>query len=61
MIYNKCLRCGRKLKTDESKQVGFGTICWKKYNEDDKMIPLFSTELSNNNSPNGKESEKDAK
>lgn len=25
-----CLRCGRKLKTPESKRLGLGKICWEK-------------------------------
>lgn len=29
--FNRCIRCGRKLKTVESKQVGFGPHCYKKH------------------------------
>ena len=28
--YNKCLRCGRRLKTQENRERGYGDICWKK-------------------------------
>lgn len=30
MYYNNCLRCGRKLKSDESRQRGYGDICYEK-------------------------------
>ena len=28
--YNYCLRCGRKLKNPEARQLGYGSICYKK-------------------------------
>ena len=28
--YDKCLRCGRKLKTSETRKRGYGDTCWKK-------------------------------
>lgn len=31
-LYEKCLRCGRKLKAEESKIKGFGKVCWERYN-----------------------------
>lgn len=40
-IYEKCLRCGRKLKTEESKNLGFGKICWEKYNNEGTTKKLF--------------------
>ena len=40
--YTKCLRCGRKLKTEEAKERGFGQICWEKYRSDVKYKELFS-------------------
>ena len=39
--YNRCLRCGRKLKTDEARQVGYGTICMKKMQSEKKVKRLF--------------------
>lgn len=27
----RCIRCGRRLKTEESKAVGFGPTCYKKF------------------------------
>ena len=45
MLYEKCLRCGRQLKTQESKELGFGKVCWKKYNSEDiKYKQLFNAE-----------------
>lgn len=29
-VYTHCLRCGRKLKTDEARQRGYGKICAEK-------------------------------
>lgn len=28
--YTHCLRCGRRLKTQESKMIGYGAVCLKK-------------------------------
>lgn len=39
-LYDKCLRCGRKLKTEETRKRGYGDICWKKVNEN-KKVRLF--------------------
>ena len=40
-LYDKCLRCGRKLKTEETRQRGYGDICWKKVKEN-KKVRLFN-------------------
>ena len=29
-MFTKCLRCGRKLKSDKAKQLGYGESCYKK-------------------------------
>ena len=34
MVHETCIRCGRKLKTPESKELGFGKVCWEKWNAD---------------------------
>ena len=31
-LYERCIRCGRKLKNEESKELGFGKVCWEKWN-----------------------------
>lgn len=36
-LYDKCLRCNRKLKTEETQIRGYGNICWKKIQEKNKM------------------------
>lgn len=41
MLHKTCLRCNRKLKTLESQQLGFGKICWEKYNNENKYKELF--------------------
>ena len=32
IVYNKCQRCNRVLKSEKAKQRGFGDYCWKLYN-----------------------------
>jgi len=34
--YNKCLRCGRKLKTEEARKIGYGKICLEKIQKEKK-------------------------
>lgn len=45
--YKTCLRCGRKLKSEESKTIGFGKVCWEKYKSEDNFKKLFDLEDSN--------------
>lgn len=44
ILYEKCLRCGRKLKSESSKELGFGKVCWEKYNSEDNYKELFHIE-----------------
>lgn len=37
-----CKRCGRKLKNPESIELGFGTVCYKKYMAESLLKPLFN-------------------
>lgn len=47
-LHEKCIRCGRKLSTPQSKELGFGKVCWEKWNnEDAKTKPLFKIEGEN--------------
>ena len=39
-IYPVCKRCGRKLKTDDARERGFGPACWLKI-QNEKKNPLF--------------------
>lgn len=41
MLHENCLRCGRKLKSQASKELGFGKVCWEKYNSEDNYKKLF--------------------
>lgn len=41
MIYKNCIRCGRKLRSDASKELGMGKVCWEKFNEKDDFKQLF--------------------
>lgn len=46
-----CIRCGRKLKTEQSQELGFGKVCWEKYNNEGKYKDLFPvSEMSNEKS-----------
>ena len=38
--YTKCLRCGRKLKTEEARKIGYGRICFEKHKKE-KAKRLF--------------------
>jgi len=38
--YTYCLRCGRKLKNEEAKKIGYGVVCYKKI-QTSKKIRLF--------------------
>ena len=50
-IYPVCKRCGRKLKSDEAKERGFGPVCLLKAKTEIKH-PLFGGEnRAKSNSP----------
>ena len=36
-----CLRCGRRLKNEEARILGYGKICWEKMQVKDKTNTLF--------------------
>ena len=38
--HTHCLRCGRKLKNEKAKQLGYGVICYKKI-QNNKKPRLF--------------------
>lgn len=48
-IYTHCIRCGRKLKTDISKELGYGKICYEKIHTKLKQKPLFETQRKEDN------------
>lgn len=39
-LYNRCLRCRRKLKTEEARKIGYGKICLEK-SKHSSQRPLF--------------------
>jgi hypothetical protein len=39
-----CIRCGRKLKTPESRELGFGKVCYAKWQDETLTKPLFGKE-----------------
>ena len=40
--YTYCLRCGRRLKNEKAKKIGYGVVCEKKIrNENNKSRRLF--------------------
>ena len=54
--YDRCGRCGRRLKKPESRRLGFGAVCYSKVQTKRKNVPLFSMEAKNNeNDKAGKE------
>ena len=40
-IYETCIRCGRKLTNQASKELGFGKVCYEKWQEENILKPLF--------------------
>ena len=40
-LHENCLRCGRKLRSDESKILGYGPTCWEKSKQEAPSISLF--------------------
>ena len=40
-----CRRCGRKLRSEESKQKGMGQTCYKKWEAEQNKKKLFSSSL----------------
>ena len=53
--YDRCGRCGRRLKNPESRRLGFGAVCYSKVQTRREPVPLFSMEAKNDeNDPTGK-------
>lgn len=48
-LHERCLRCGRKLLTEDSKILGFGKVCWEKFNNEDNFQELFPIKCLTNN------------
>lgn len=43
-LHETCIRCGRKLKNQKSKELGFGVICWQKWQVEHNIKKLFDAE-----------------
>lgn len=43
MNHETCGRCGRKLKTEKSKEIGYGPVCHKKVLADRELPPEGQT------------------
>lgn len=41
--YDRCLRCGRKLKSAENRLRGYGKICWQKMKKDNRYVKKLFT------------------
>lgn len=39
--YTHCLRCGRKLKNEKAKKIGYGVVCERKMRTETKIKKLF--------------------
>lgn len=39
--YTKCLRCGRTLKTQEARKLGYGPVCFLKKQQETAKKKLF--------------------
>lgn len=35
--YKYCLRCGRKLKSTQARELGYGQVCYKKIKNESKL------------------------
>lgn len=38
MFHERCLRCGRKLRSDQSKLLGYGPSCYKKSQKEKSSV-----------------------
>ena len=48
--YTHCIKCGKKLKTQEARKRGMGRICFEKFKEDSKKQRLFEMKLEQDTS-----------
>lgn len=46
--YDRCLRCGRKLKNEEYRKIGYGKICYEKQLSNNNCL-LFSMDKEQSN------------
>ena len=44
-LYKVCKRCGRKLKSQECRERGYGKICWEKQKKSKYQKKLFTIQI----------------
>ena len=44
-IYENCGRCGRKLKTDKSRQIGYGPTCKRMVDEAEARLQMTLADM----------------
>ena len=43
-----CKRCGRKLRNPQAIELGMGSVCWKKYQQENNHKKLWKEDDENN-------------
>ena len=43
-----CKRCGRKLRNSQAIELGMGSVCWKKYQQENNHKKLWKENDENN-------------
>lgn len=51
-LYEVCLRCGRKLRSESSKILGYGKVCLQKQRASNNTHPLFDISNIHNGNDN---------
>ena len=49
-----CKRCGRKLRNPQAIELGMGSICWKKYQQENNHKKLWEEHDENNDERHSK-------
>ena len=49
-----CKRCGRKLRNPQAIELGMGSVCWKKYQQENNHKKLWKEDDENNDKRHSK-------
>ena len=49
-----CKRCGRKLRNPQAIELGIGSVCWKKYQQENNHEKLWKEDDENNDKRHSK-------
>ena len=49
-----CKRCGRKLRNPQAIELGMGSVCWKKYQQENNHKKLWGENDENNDKKHSK-------